>query len=196
MIHVLRQHVPSSQARILVGALRSAGFHADVWGEQAAHFYGDLATGGCSVVVDDELPEDAEAFLNAAVEEAPENLGTEVESCPSDAHPPSVGTLTYSGAWVALVFSSLVTVITGLVGMANWFLIGFHSNLFALVPVMFRSFLAAFISSGIVVVCFVIIAAPLLLLIRGYRAGSALCRLVIKALAVVMVVVAAVADLG
>ena len=179
MIHLLRQHLAPVQANILVGALRAAGFRADVWGVHAAHLYGDLATGGCALVVDAETGGDAEAFLNAPPDESLDEPMGSIESCPTNANPPSLGTVMYVGAGLALIFSSLVAVASGLGRLVH----GLHSNASAhLLPVpivVVKAFLASLVASTNFVILFAMITGPLLLILRGYQVGSAPCRLIV-----------------
>lgn len=185
MISVLRRHVPHSQASILAGALRSAGFHADVWGAQAAHFYGEMVLGGCSLVVKEDEHEDAEAYLAATPQEPPPELAEASETGPSDGDPPGVAVLLYCGLWLAFGLTAVLTITGGSYTIIE----GLYRTGALVIPVkmLLLSFFSVFVLLGVHFACVAAGAGTLLRIIQGYRAGSKACRLVVWLVAAIMI---------
>jgi hypothetical protein len=185
MTAVLRQHVPHAQASILAGALRSAGFHADVWGEQAAHLYGEMAVGGCSLVVKEDEYEDAEAYLAATPQEPPPELAEASETGPSDGDPPGVAVLLYCGLWLAFGLTAVLTITSG----SYMIIEGFYRTGVLVIPVkmLLLSFFSVFVLLGLHFACVAAGAGTLLRIIQGYRAGSKTCRFVVQLVVALMI---------
>lgn len=186
MIAVIRQHLPPARAHILAGVLSSAGIKADVWGDQAAHNYGELVTGGCSVAIDDEQREEAEEVLGAAdfAWEGAPAADTEMpaETCPPNGDLPGIGVILYGTLRLAPLAAIIPAV---LVGIEMW---GLSRSSF---EHAFRGMISVYVQSLVVLAISLPIYATgaglLLYLIPAYRRGSRVVGLVAKAIVLLLI---------
>lgn len=169
--------MPAAQAHILAGALSSGGFSAAVTGDIADQLYGGTPMLDCLVIVPEEEMEEAESFLRADFTEEPLDTDILVETSPPDGDPPGTGVILYATFCIA-PFAALISAL--LVGFQ---VLGAHPS--SLQPVLAGMALMYF-RSLLVLICglpLVAIGAGLLLLIiRGYRNGRLLCRLMVGGL--------------
>lgn len=179
---VLRRHLSHSQAHILVGVLASGGISSLVVGDLACQLYGGTTILDCVVLVPEEEMEDAENFLRSDLADEPIDETVPPEQGPPDGDPPGIGdilpasVLLFSACFAARAFLVIMMTITTHISPEGHLRQAMTLLLFTELPFL--------------VVCMVIhsIGAGLLLkIIRGYRRGSLFCRIVVKALLVVLI---------
>ncbi len=179
---IFRSHLPYSQAHILAGALASGGIPAAVAGDLAAHLYGGTSLLDCVVMVPEDWEEEAEAFLRADLVEEPPDPNLPAETCPPDGDPPGMGAILYATLCLAPFAAALPALLAGIQ------VFGEHAT--SLQPALVA--MAHMYVEGLVVllVCLPLhaLGAGLLLrIIRGYKRGSRLSRLLVKGLLVLLI---------
>ncbi|MGV3660260.1 MAG: hypothetical protein ACO1TE_08740 [Prosthecobacter sp.] len=187
MTSVIRQHLPPAQAHILAGVLSSAGIPAHVWGYEAAHIYGEMAIGGCSVVIDDEQWEEAEAVLNStdfAPKEPPAEDGTDAlaETCPPDGDLPGIGIILYATLRLAPLAALVPAALFGLRILA------FHDgSLGEILRGIISVYLQSLLALVLLLPMFAIGAGLLLWLIPSYRRGEPAIGIIAKVIVLVLI---------
>ena len=169
MLAIFQRRLAAHEAHVLAGVLRSSGVPAYVWGENAAHFYGGLALGGCIVAVD-------EADLNEAAEvvkAVPDELGDQTaleNGVAVDAGPPGILDLLCFGFMASLCAAGLMSALTAVwsfyCGVQGWAWEGI------------RTLIATLLAGIVWSILFAVGEGLMLQIVRGYRTGSLFCRLV------------------
>ncbi len=174
MSRIFRSHLPYSQAHILAGALSSGGISAAVGGEMTAQIYGGTPLLDCTVLVPEDQVEEAEAFLSSDVSEEVPAPDIPAESCPPDGEPPGIGAILYGTLCLAPFAAVIPSLLTGMRIL--------NDRIDSLEPVV-RGVVFAYFTSLLTIVIalpLVAIGAGLLLrIVRGYRRGSRLCRMIV-----------------
>ncbi|MDB6004506.1 MAG: hypothetical protein JWR15_1493 [Prosthecobacter sp.] len=131
----------------------------------------------CVVIVPEDEMEEAEAFLRADFREEPLDTDIRAETCPPDGDPPGIGVILYATLYLAPIASIIPALLAALRALMN------HPS--SLQPVI-EGFAFMYLRGLLFLFCclpVVAIGAGLLLrIIRGYRNGSRICRLIVKAL--------------
>lgn len=179
---VFRHHLSHSQAHILVGMLASGGIPSLVVGDLACRLYGGTTILDCVVLVPEEQAEDAENFLRSGVADEFIDDTLPPEEGPPDGDPPGIGdilpasALLFSACFAVRAFLVILTAITTHISPEGHLRKAMSALLLTELPLL--------------IVCVVICAVgfgPLLKIIRGFRHGSRCCRIVVKALLVVLI---------
>lgn len=185
MLSVIRQHLPPSQAHILAGVLSSSGIDAHVWGDQAAHIYGEMVTGGCSVAIDEQHREDAEALLGCtdfADEPSAADSDAPAETCPPNGDLPGVGTILYGSLRLAPLAVLIPTALYGIHVFATY-----DVSLGQMLRAMASAYLQSLLALAICLPLYATGAGLLLLLIPAYRRGEPVFGLIAKAIALLLI---------
>lgn len=183
MSQIFRSHLPYSQAHILAGALSSGGISAAVGGEITAHLYGGTPLLDCTVLVPEDQVEEAEAFLSADVGEEPLDPDIPVESCPPNGDPPGIGAILCGTLLIAPLAAVIPALLVGLRILGNQPAL-LEPVLKAMASTYFTSLLLLLVSLPVIAIG----AGLLLPIIRGYRRGSVLCRVMVRVMLWVLMV--------
>jgi hypothetical protein len=145
------------------------------------YLYGGTPMVDCVVIVPEDEVEEAEAFLRSDFGEEPLDPDIPAETCPPDGDPPGIGAILYATLFLAPIASIIPALLVALRALMN------HSS--SLQPVIegfgftyFRGLLFLFCCLPLVAIG----AGLLLRIIRGYRNGSRLCRLMVNALLILL----------
>lgn len=183
MSRIFRSHLPYSQAHILAGALSSGGISAAVGGEMTAQIYGGTPLLDCTVLVPEDQVEEAEAFLSSDVSEEVPAPDIPAESCPPDGDPPGIGAILYGTLCLAPFAAVIPSLLTGMRILTH--------RIDSLEPVVRGVVFAYFTSLLTIVIALPLIAigaGVLLGVIRGYRRGSRLCRMIVAVVIWILIV--------
>jgi hypothetical protein len=174
---VLRNHLAPHEAHIMAGSLRSAGVPAYVWGDQTAHLYGHLALGGCQVAVDEDSLAQAEEVLKAIPEDYLDDTVTSSTAETFDAGPPRTLDLLYFGLIASVGLAAAMTILALAYAFALGAVVRLDESL--------RGFVSMLAAGMVWSIIFAVGEGLLLGIVRGYRNGSMICRLLWIACALV-----------
>lgn len=179
---VFRHHLSHSQAHILAGVLAANDVPALVVGDLAANLYGGIPALDCSVMVPEELLEDAENLMRSDFAGEPPDDSLPPEQCPSDGDPPGVGvmlcaSLLLGAAGLAVhTFILILSILATHTSPEGYLHMALRTLVFVELPALVVGMLIHAVATGL-----------LLRIIRGYRRGSLISRAVVKALLVLLI---------
>lgn len=179
---VFRHHLSFWRAHIVAGVLASNGVTAGVAGDIITQVYGGMSMIDCVVIVPEEELEEAEAVLRNEFFEEPPDPEIPAESCPPDGDPPGVGPILYCMLFLAPFAALVPALLTGL-------------HVFSTRPRFLQPILEGIVFTYLDTLLGLIVFVPvyaigaglLLRIIRGYRRGSWLCRIIVKIILLLMI---------